>query len=65
MYGFAIPQTRAIAFFELVDVARSSSVWQGVAEGRIPEESLNNPGPAVDEAIRSIFRKFPDATTQK
>jgi hypothetical protein len=47
---------------DLVDVTRSSSVWQGVAEGRIAEESLRNPGPAVDEAIRSIFRKFPEAT---
>jgi hypothetical protein len=47
---------------DLVDVARSSSVWQGVVEGRIAEESLRNPRPAVDEAIRSIFRKFPDAT---
>ncbi|HKQ15207.1 MAG TPA: DUF4136 domain-containing protein [Steroidobacteraceae bacterium] len=47
---------------DLVDVARSASVWQGVAEGRIPEESLRNPGPAVDEAVRSIFRQFPDTT---
>jgi hypothetical protein len=47
---------------DLVDVARSASVWQGVAEGRIPEETLRNPGPAVDEAVRSIFRKFPDTT---
>jgi Domain of unknown function (DUF4136) len=46
---------------DLVDVARSSSVWQGVAEGRLPEEALRNPGPAVDEAVRSIFRQFPDA----
>jgi hypothetical protein len=47
---------------DLVDVRRSSSVWQGVAEGRIPEEALRNPGPAIDEAIHSIFRQFPDAT---
>jgi hypothetical protein len=44
---------------DLVDVKRSSSVWQGVAEGKIPEETLRNPGPAVDEAVRSIFRQFP------
>jgi hypothetical protein len=46
---------------DLVDVARSSSVWQGVAQGKIPEETLRNPGPAVDEAVRSIFRQFPEA----
>ena len=47
---------------DLVDVARSASVWQGVAEGKLPEETLRNPGPAVDEAVRSIFRQFPDKT---
>lgn len=47
---------------DLVDVARSSSVWQGVAEGRLPEETLSNPGPALDEAVRNIFRQFPDKT---
>jgi hypothetical protein len=45
---------------DLVDVTRSASVWQGVAEGRIPQESLRDPGPALDEAVRAIFRKFPD-----
>lgn len=49
---------------DLVDVAHSSSVWQGVAEGRLAKYSMSNPGPAVDEAVRSIFRKFPDATRQ-
>jgi uncharacterized protein DUF4136 len=48
---------------DLVDVVRNSSVWQGVAEGKIPEEALSNPGPAVDEVVRSIFRQFPDSST--
>ena len=47
---------------DLVDAVRSASVWQGVAESRISEEAMRNPGPAVDEAVRSIFRKFPDTT---
>ena len=45
---------------DLVDVARNSSVWQAVAEGRIPEEAQSNPGPAVDEVVHTLFRKFPD-----
>jgi hypothetical protein len=45
---------------DLVDVARNSSVWQAVAEGKITEEAQNNPGPAVDEIVRSMFRQFPD-----
>ncbi len=47
---------------DLVDSARSSSVWQAVAQGRISDEAMRNPGPAVDEAVRSIFRQFPDTT---
>lgn len=46
---------------DLVDARRSSSVWQGVAEGKLSQETLNNPGPAVDEAVRSIFRQLPEA----
>lgn len=49
---------------DLVDVARSSSVWQAVAQGRLPEETLRNPGPAVDEAVRSIFKQFPEVSPQ-
>jgi hypothetical protein len=45
---------------DLVDIARNSSVWQAVAEGRISEEALGNPGPAVDEVVRTLFRQFPD-----
>lgn len=45
---------------DMVDVMRNASVWQAVAEGKIPEEALSNPGPAVDEVVRSIFRQFPD-----
>jgi hypothetical protein len=45
---------------DLVDVVRNSSVWQAVAEGKIPQEALSNPGPAVDEVVRAMFRQFPD-----
>jgi hypothetical protein len=45
---------------DLVDVVRNSSVWQAVAEGKITEEVQNNPGAAVDEIVRAMFRQFPD-----
>lgn len=48
---------------DLVDVVRNASVWQGVAEGKIPEEALNNPGQAIDEVVRGIFQQFPDTTS--
>lgn len=45
---------------DLVDVVRNASVWQAVAEGKISEEAMSNPGPAVDEIVRTMFRQFPD-----
>lgn len=45
---------------DLIDVSRNASVWQAVAEGKISQEAMSNPGPAVDEVVRSIFRQFPD-----
>lgn len=47
---------------DLVDVRRNASVWQAVAQGKIPEETLNNPGPAVEDIVRSMFRQFPEKT---
>ena len=45
---------------DLVDVVRNASVWQAVAEGKIPEEAMKDPGPAVDAVVRSMFQQFPD-----
>lgn len=43
---------------DLVDASRRQSVWQGIAEGRLSEDAMANPGQTVDEAVRSIFRQF-------
>lgn len=40
---------------DLVDARRRALVWQGVAEGRLDENELRHPGPAVDAAVRDIF----------
>lgn len=45
---------------DLVDVVRNASVWQAVAEGKIPEEAMQDPGPAVDAVVRRMFQQFPD-----
>lgn len=44
---------------DLVDAAKQQLVWQGVAEGRIQKEAVENPGPAIDRVITEIFTKFP------
>lgn len=44
---------------DLVDASKQQLVWQGVAEGRISKQSMENPGPAIDQVIGEIFAKFP------
>jgi hypothetical protein len=44
----------------LVDARKNALVWQGLAEGRLKDESLRNPGPAIDAVVAEIFRNFPN-----
>ena len=45
---------------DLVDASKNQLVWQGVAEGRVRDEAVKNPGPAIDAVIAEIFRNFPN-----
>ncbi|HKE95884.1 MAG TPA: DUF4136 domain-containing protein [Povalibacter sp.] len=44
---------------DLVDSAKQTLVWQGVAQGRINKESVQNPGPAIDKVVSDIFARYP------
>jgi hypothetical protein len=44
---------------DIVDAAKKQLVWSGVAEGRINKKSVENPGPAIDRVVTSIFTKYP------
>jgi len=46
---------------DLVDATRSASVWQGVAEGKVGDDALKDPGPALDRVVSEIFEAYPDA----
>lgn len=46
---------------DLVDARKNSLVWQGLAEGRVKDESIRNPGPAIDAVVSQIFANFPNA----
>lgn len=46
---------------DLVDAKRKQLVWQGIAEGEVKDESLKNPGPALDKVVVRIFSNFPYA----
>lgn len=45
---------------DLVDAKKKQLVWQGVAEGEVQDESLKNPGPALDKVVTKIFSNFPN-----
>jgi hypothetical protein len=44
---------------DLVDTKRNALVWQGVAEGRLDDKSIRNPGPAVEAVVGEIFARYP------
>lgn len=44
---------------DVVDPRRKQLVWESVAEGRIRDAALENPGPAVDAVISELFATYP------
>jgi hypothetical protein len=44
---------------DLVDVRRNSLVWEGVAEGRVHREALDDPQTAVRKIVAEMFSRFP------
>lgn len=47
------------ANIDVVDAARKQLVWEGVVEGRLTDEMLQNPGPAIDNVVIAMFAKYP------
>jgi hypothetical protein len=47
------------ANIDVVDAKRKQLIWEGVGEGRLKEESLQNPGPAIDRAVALLFQSYP------
>jgi Domain of unknown function (DUF4136) len=47
------------ANIDLVDAKRKQLVWEGVAEGRVQDEALENPGPAIDAVVAELFARYP------
>jgi hypothetical protein len=44
---------------DVIDARRRQLVWEGVAEGRIKDEALEDPGPAIDVVIAELFASYP------
>lgn len=50
---------------DVVDAARKQLVWEGIVTGVITQTDLNNPQPAIDEAVTAAFAKYPVAGPAK
>jgi len=49
---------------DIVDARRRQLAWEGVAVGRVREETLENPQPRIDAVVAQIFEQFPYSTAQ-
>ena len=47
------------ANIDVIDARRSQLVWEGVAEGRVRDEALQNPGPAISALVAELFTEYP------
>ena len=44
---------------DIVDAEKKQLIWEGVAEGRVTEESLNNPKVTVNAVVTELMRRYP------
>lgn len=43
---------------DIVDTRRNALVWQGIAEGRVDDKHLADPGAAVQQTVAAIFANY-------
>ncbi len=44
---------------DIVDAARKQLIWEGVAEGRMSDEAMNNPRVTVNAVVTELLRQYP------
>lgn len=59
------PETRVDTYTEgtlnvdIIDAAKKQMIWEGVAVGRVTEETMENLQPKINEAVAAIFVNYP------
>lgn len=48
---------------DLVDARRKQLVWEGVAEGKLRKETMQNPEPAIRSVINQLYQQYPGRAT--
>jgi hypothetical protein len=44
---------------DIVDAAKKQLIWEGVSEGRVTEEAMNNPKVTVNAVVTELMRQYP------
>ncbi len=47
------------ANIDVVDAQKRQLIWEGVAEGRLHEQDMDNPREAISSAVTQMFARFP------
>jgi hypothetical protein len=47
------------ANIDIVDARQRQLIWEGVAEGRLRDEHMDNPREAIASAVAQLFERFP------
>ncbi|HLT91133.1 MAG TPA: DUF4136 domain-containing protein [Woeseiaceae bacterium] len=47
------------ANIDIVDAERRQLIWEGVAEGKLTREVLEDPQPAIEAVVAELFSRFP------
>jgi len=47
------------ANIDLVDARKKQMIWEGVAQGRIRDEDMDNPREAISRVVTQLFARFP------
>lgn len=44
---------------DIVDAERRQLIWEGVAEGRVTDAALADPGSAIESVVAELFERYP------
>jgi hypothetical protein len=47
------------ANIDIVDAKRRQLIWEAVAEGRLTQDVMNDPQPAIAAVVAELFQRFP------
>jgi hypothetical protein len=47
------------ANIDVVDARKKQMIWEGVAQGRLRDEDMNNPRESISRVVTQLFARFP------